>query len=406
MPIRSICLLGAISVLGVSQASAQQDDVTFFVIGKHANFDQDLNGELSSVDYSFFAEIFLTGEGDATGATLVLPTGEQIPYQDMRLAEGGKKDNVLLVSGEDRFSDFEGLQGRYPDGDYGVTFASPSGDVDGLLTFQPRPLPAPPTITVRQGGVPCLHLEPGVDAHVSWSAFAEGRADPNGILDDLVFAILTDANGVRVAHSGRPFEGKPYLTYASDGFRINGNVLKPAASYTLSVEHALLDDTLTVAGVPAFTTRAVTTRLELTTAGGVSTGCTAVTSAPMPKPTLDEQITMLYYEDLDAATRFYGEILKLEKTFDLEWIRFYKTGPASSVGIVREGEGAWHEAQPRNAVMLSLVTPDVDAWYEQVRDKEGIVILKDLGDGGGIRSFLLEDPGGYTVEFFQWLDAE
>ena len=114
---------------------------------------------------------------------------------------------------------------------------------------------------------------------------------------------------------------------------------------------------------------------------------------------------MLYYEDLDAATRFYGETLGLEKTFDWDWIRFYRTGPSSSVGIVREGGGAWHEAQPVNAVMLSLVTSDVDAWYARIRDKEDVVILKDIDDGGGIRSFLLEDPGGYTVEFFEWLEA-
>ena len=28
-----------------------------------------------------------------------------------------------------------------------------------------------------------------------------------------------------------------------------------------------------------------------------------------------------------------------------------------------------------------------------------------IGDGGPIRSFLIEDPGGYTVEFFEWLES-
>jgi hypothetical protein len=53
--------------------------------------------------------------------------------------------------------------------------------------------------------------------------------------------------------------------------------------------------------------------------------------------------------------------------------------------------------------MLSLVTEDVDAWYERVTTHDDIAILKDIGDGGPIRSFLLKDPGGYTVEFFEWL---
>ncbi len=123
-------------------------------------------------------------------------------------------------------------------------------------------------------------------------------------------------------------------------------------------------------------------------------------------PPLDAQITMFYYKNFEAATDYYGATLGLELEFDWSWIKFYKTGPSSSVGIVAEGEDAWHDAQETNAVMLSLVTSDVDAWYERLRHRENIVFLKDIGDGGGIRSFLLEDPGGYTVEFFQWLTPE
>lgn len=123
-------------------------------------------------------------------------------------------------------------------------------------------------------------------------------------------------------------------------------------------------------------------------------------------PPLDSQITMFYYQDIEKASDFYGDILGLTLEFDWTWIRFYKTGPASSIGIVTEGEGAWYDAQAKNAVMLSLVTSDVDAWYERLQPHDEIVFLKDIGDGGGIRNFMLEDPGGYTVEFFQWLEPE
>ena len=380
-------------------ALAQDADVTFFVIGKHANVDQAPGGELSAVDFSFFSEIFLTPEGDAGDAFLTFPTGERIPYRDMREASGGSRDNLLLVSGEDRHTRFSDLQLRYPDGDYDVSFTTPGGSVDATLTFRNRPLPEAPVITVLQGGLPCLHLQPGADAEVRWSAFSQGAADPNGILDDLIFVILTDDDGNRVAHSGRPFSAGPFLTYADDRYVIDGSLLEPGATYTLSVEHALLDDTTRFDGVTAFTTRAVTTRLGLSTAGTGGPDCAA------PVPTLDSQVTMFYYDDLDRPARFYGETLGFEKTLDWEWVKFFRTGPSSSVGLVRSGDGAWHKPQRRNAVMLSLVTDDVDLWYERVRAKPGVVVLKDIGEGGGIRSFLLEDPGGYTVEFFQWLDG-
>jgi hypothetical protein len=114
---------------------------------------------------------------------------------------------------------------------------------------------------------------------------------------------------------------------------------------------------------------------------------------------------MFYYKDNGPAAHFYGDVLGLEEELDWDWIKFYKTGPASSVGLVTEGDGGWHKVQDRNSVMLSLVTADVDAWYEHVSQHDDLNILKDISDGGPIRSFLLEDPGGYTVEFFEWLTS-
>lgn len=259
---------------------AQNSDVTFFVIGKHGNYAQSPSGNRESVDYSFFSEIFLTAHGDASDATLRFPTDELVPFVDMREVEGGQRDNIFLISGKDRFTAYADLLDRYPDGEYRVSFSTPSGSVEnGLLRFEDRSLPPPPRITVQQGTEPaCRMLRPGVDALVSWSGFAEGRADPNDILDDLVFVILTDESGVRVAHSGRPFEGQPYLTYTNTEFTIDGRAIEPHRTYTLSVEHALLDDTTLFDNVPAFTTRAVTTQLELKSASFVQDSCIPVGS--------------------------------------------------------------------------------------------------------------------------------
>ena len=52
--------------------------------------------------------------------------------------------------------------------------------------------------------------------------------------------------------------------------------------------------------------------------------------------------------------------------------------------------------------MLSIVTSEVDAWYERLKANPDIVFLKEISENDMIRSFLIEDPGGYTVEFFQW----
>lgn len=389
----------AISSSLPSAAEAQHPDVTFFVIGKHASYEQ-RQAQPEPVDFSFFSEIFLNTDSRISDASLTLPTGETIGYRDMREASGGDRDDVLLVTGESRYATFDSLQARYPDGRYAVAFGSNGRHataVNGDLTFLERPLPPAPTIVLQQEGTDCDVLTAGKNLLVRWSAFESGRADPNQILDDLIFVILENSAGERVAHSGRPFSGESYLRFADQDFLIDGSILEPGR-YRLSVEHAMLDDTTTYAGIPAFTTRAVTTRRTLYVAEQTDGGCAA------PIESLSSQVTMFYYDDLDDAARFYGEQLGLERSFDAGWVIFFRTGPASSVGIVQRGTGAWHDPQPRNAVMLSLVTDDVDAWYRRVSGMDDLQLLKQLGDGGGIRSFLVEDPGGYTVEFFQWLE--
>ena len=390
-------------------AMAQQDDVTFFVIGKHANYDQMASGELRSVDFSFFSEVFLTKNGDANNAFMNMPTGERIRYRDQRLVEGPDHDNLLLIRGAKRFSSYDELQSWYPDGNYSIQFDSPSGSVEGAsLQFPVNGLPKGPTITLSQNDRRvCEIVDPEQDLQVSWTPFSEGGKDENGILDDLIFAILEDESGTRVSHSGRPFENRPFLTYADDTHTISSSALQNGQIYTLSVEHAVLTDTQRIDIVPAMTTYAVTTRLKFRTDAGAPGDCDTSSnrSDPAMSPSTDAQVVMFYYSDLAAADEFYGSVLGLEKTLDFEWVKFYKTSENGTVGLVADSEGAWHKPQEKNAVMLSIVTSEVDAWYDMLQQKTGVGFLKEIGDGGPIRSFLLEDPGGYTVEFFQWLSA-
>ena len=128
----------------------------------------------------------------------------------------------------------------------------------------------------------------------------------------------------------------------------------------------------------------------------------------MPPFSIKENILMLYYKDITEAVPFYEQTLGLPKTFNQDWVKIYRLTATSSVALVQEGEGSFHRAQADNAVMLSIVTEDVDAWYERLKQDQGIVFLKDIynNEHAPIRAFLVEDPGGYSIEFFQWLNEE
>jgi hypothetical protein len=53
--------------------------------------------------------------------------------------------------------------------------------------------------------------------------------------------------------------------------------------------------------------------------------------------------------------------------------------------------------------MVSIVTDDVAGWYAKLEPR--VRIVKPIYDHPQvpIRAFEMEDPGGYAIEFFQWL---
>ena len=137
-----------------------------------------------------------------------------------------------------------------------------------------------------------------------------------------------------------------------------------------------------------------------------SAGCGAAEMSN--RPTFNEHYTMLYYPELGPADRFYGEILGLERSYEDDWVHLYKATASSHIGVVREGPGAFHKVQKKNAVMVSLVTADVDAVYTRVQGYPDVKIVTPLHDNESapIRAFIMLDPGGYTVEVFQWLTKD
>ena len=123
---------------------------------------------------------------------------------------------------------------------------------------------------------------------------------------------------------------------------------------------------------------------------------------------MNETITFFYYDDLAAQAPFYEDLLGLEKTMDAEWVKIYRITATSSVGLVLEGSGV-HSVSDDKPAMLSIVTDDVDAWYEKLVNAK-VKVTHPLPPAGTekepgsapVRGFIVEDPGGYTIEFFKW----
>lgn len=136
-----------------------------------------------------------------------------------------------------------------------------------------------------------------------------------------------------------------------------------------------------------------------------STAADGALEAAHPGTAFTEQYTMFYYRDIAAARRFYAEFIGLKPTYNDAWVTLYEVLPGALLGVVQEGGTAFHPARAENSVMLSLVTSDVDHWHKRLHAFPDVPVVKAPynHDQVPIRAMLVTDPGGYTVEFFQWL---
>ncbi len=402
------------------EAAVNSSDTQFLVVGKTANFRQHAGKMSEMINYHFFAEIFVNEDGHVTAGTLSNPGIDQMNFAD--------HPSVLETHGG-RYSTEADLDALYPDGEYLFTYTETGNHTLNIPVNLSKKedgatrIPAPPVISLSQNGNDITDgmIDPGQDLHISWTPFTEGGADENGFVDDLVFAVVGNCRGEKISHSGVPFGGGAHLTYADNDVTISKDLFNPGEVYQVSVEHAVMD-TNYVGNVPTIATYASTSFLDFNTSGENVGGldCTPLPvqmdkgqtdrslKGTMDLPTIDEQITMLYYsaEDWEKAVHFYGKDLQLEVTFDDDWVKIYKLNEGAFVGVVKDSDGGFHKPNKDSAVMVSIVSKSVDDWYGAILNAKNVKIEKELADSEGvpIRAFLIRDPGGYTVEFFQWLN--
>lgn len=124
-----------------------------------------------------------------------------------------------------------------------------------------------------------------------------------------------------------------------------------------------------------------------------------------PLPRIAGSVPFFYYQDLKVAAEWYEHQIGLRKVTDEGWVIIFEVTPTAFIGLVNATDGTLRPAAEKG-VLLSLETPDLEAWYKRFKRIEGSNIIQDIeiGAQGLIEEFRLRDPGGYVVEFFRWRD--
>jgi predicted enzyme related to lactoylglutathione lyase len=118
---------------------------------------------------------------------------------------------------------------------------------------------------------------------------------------------------------------------------------------------------------------------------------------------IEGMITFTYHDDLTKASNFYHDVLGLHPVMDRDWVKIYKAGADSHIGLVDSKHGYLKPSQDKS-VMLSIMVSDIDVWHRRLTEK-GVKTNHPPKEADGIHmtGFLTWDPSGYVIELLEFL---
>jgi catechol 2,3-dioxygenase-like lactoylglutathione lyase family enzyme len=129
-----------------------------------------------------------------------------------------------------------------------------------------------------------------------------------------------------------------------------------------------------------------------------------VTDPASSLPAITAANAFYYFQDVEAAWRFYAETLGFETVADYGFAKILRVGPTSYLTLVDEAEGMHSSSEPKS-VTLAIVTEEVEGWWEYLSGI-GVEMRAGLGNEEGIveegrphDGFVAIDPEGYLLEF-------
>ena len=115
---------------------------------------------------------------------------------------------------------------------------------------------------------------------------------------------------------------------------------------------------------------------------------------------INSHIVFLTTVDLGRTAKFYEQTLGLSLALDQGKCRIYKVAREAFIGFC-QGE----KSPSADGVVVTLVTEDVDGWYQNLRDR-GVQMEKEPCYNPDFKIYhcMFRDPNGYKVEIQRFED--
>jgi len=131
-------------------------------------------------------------------------------------------------------------------------------------------------------------------------------------------------------------------------------------------------------------------------------GWSAAAGSAETRPDIVATNAFYYYEDVDAAWRFYADTLGFETVVDYGFAKIVRIAEASYLTLVEASEGM-HAADEPKTVTLYLVTDELSRWYSHLVSRDVPVRVPYRAENGqASNSFVVDDPNGYALKFVRF----
>ncbi len=123
----------------------------------------------------------------------------------------------------------------------------------------------------------------------------------------------------------------------------------------------------------------------------------------MGQPAIQQQITFLYTDDLQATRAFYQNVLGMPLVLDQGVCLIFRTASGAYLGFCQHLQAV----EFSSGVIVTLVSDEVEAWYGFL-EQQGVLIDKppSYNEKFNIFHFFLRDPNGYLIEIQRFLSPE
>jgi len=121
---------------------------------------------------------------------------------------------------------------------------------------------------------------------------------------------------------------------------------------------------------------------------------------PMDKFGTTASNVFFYYEDLDAATAFYTDVMGFRVAADYGSAKIMQVAYKSFITLV-DHESGMHSADEPKTTAIAIVTDQLDEWWDYIQSQDVQMRTREYKTepGRAHHGFVAVDPEGYFLEF-------